>query len=422
MRKIKPFVLERNFLILMTGVFVNSVGSGIYLIAGMLLVLELSGNVLYSGFAMFAISTAGVLGFSIAPLANYTKYKNGLIFSNLIKALMLFTIPVIHYTVGLDVWYVIILLFLSSLFTQYTYPIESTILPIIVGQENVIEGNSYLQTIREAMDIIFIASAGIIVMLVGSVQAIMITSLCIFLVSLIYVFFNFEQPVFSKEKDKEVKGATKKYVKDLKGGFGYIKDTLIPKMIVSVIFLNLAMAVMTTNMPAFALIKGNGNESAYGFYLAAISLGIMIGTIITPKIKHWDFGKLIIFSYAGTGILWLGSAFLPIIPSILLFCIGAVSIGILNILIFSSIQKQVETEYIGRVITVVTSIASLGIPLGSLIGGMLGESYNPVVSVIVASVGMISFSLYWLSSSVLRRLPNIDKANILEKTGEKQTF
>src|SRR5690625_2850680 len=110
-KRIQPFMLERNFLILMSGVFVNGIGSGIYLIAGMLLVLDLSGSVLYSGFAMFAISSAGALSFLIAPLANYAKYKNGLVYSNLIKATILFTIPIMNYTVGLNVWYVIVLLF-----------------------------------------------------------------------------------------------------------------------------------------------------------------------------------------------------------------------------------------------------------------------------------------------------------------------
>lgn len=255
MKNAKTFILERNFMILMVGVFVNSIGSGIYLVAGMLLVLELSGSVFYSGLAMFAISLAGVLGFLIAPFANYSKYKNGLIYSNLIKAIMLFTIPVINYAVGLDVWYVILLLFISSLFTQYTYPIESTILPIIVEEDNVIEANSYLQTIREAMDIVFIASAGIIVMFVGSVQAIMITAICVLLVSFLYMLFNFKQSIYSKKKASLLKSATSNYIEDLKGGFGYIQNTIIPKMMFAVIFVNMTMAIMTTNMPAFALIR-----------------------------------------------------------------------------------------------------------------------------------------------------------------------
>lgn len=198
-RMIKPFMRERNFLILMTGVFVNGLGSGVYLVAGMLLVLQVSGSVLYSGFAAFAITSASALSFLIAPLANYAKYKNSLVYSNLIKAIILLSIPILHYTIGLNVWYVISLLFIVALFSQYTYPIESTVLPIIVGKDNVVEANSYLQTIREAMDIVFIAGAGIIITIIGTVPAISITASCLLIVSLLYAFFNFQQPEITRE-------------------------------------------------------------------------------------------------------------------------------------------------------------------------------------------------------------------------------
>lgn len=412
MKNTKPFILERNFLILMTGVFINGIGSGIYLVAGMLLVLNLSGSVLYSGFAAFAISSAGAMSFLIAPLANYTKYKNGLVYSNLIKSIILFTIPILDYTIGINVWYVIILLFITGLFTQYAYPIESTILPIIVGKDYVIEANSYLQTIREAMDIVFIAGAGIIVTFIGTIQAILLTAVCILLVSLLYAFFTFQQPNTVSRRSGSIRSAANIYIIDLNAGFNYIKKSLVPKMIFSIVFINIAMVIMTTNLPAFSLIKGNGTEAAYGFYLASISLGIMIGTIITPKIKHIDFGKLIIISFIGTGIMWMGTAILPLFASITMFSLGAISIGILNILVFSSIQKQVETEYIGRVITVLTSAASLGMPVGALIGGVLGETFTSVLPVMICSISMIIFSTIWLSNPVLRKLPNIDNVTL----------
>jgi len=412
---LKPFVFERNFLILMSGVFINGLGSGIYSVAGMLLVLNLSGSVLYSGFAFFAISSAGTLSFLIAPLANYAKYKNGLVFSNLIKAIILFTIPLLHYTTGLNVWYVIILLFITALFTQYTYPIESTILPIIVGKDNVVEANSYLQTIREAMDIVFIAGAGIIITFIGTIPAISITAICLVLVTLLYTFFNFEQPSISREKSQSIGSAVNFYFIDLRAGFNYIRNSLVLKMFFSIVFINIAMVIMTTNLPAFSLIKGNGVEAAYGFYMASMSLGIMIGTIITPKIKHFNFGKLIIISYIGTGIMWIGTATLPIIASMVLFSLGAISIGILNILVFSSIQKQVETAYIGRVVTLLTSTSALGMPLGSLIGGFLGETFAPEIPVMICGISMIIFSVFWLSNSVLRKLPEIDRVKLFSE-------
>jgi len=416
MKNINSFVFERNFLILLIGVFINGIGSGVYMIAGMLLVLQLSGSVLYSGFAVFAISLANMLAFLIAPLANYATYKKSLVYSNLIQSFALLSIPILHYTVGLNVWYVIVLLFITSLFTQYTYPIESTILPIIVGKENVIAANSYLQTIREAMDIVFLASAGIIVAFIGAVPTVLVTAICIFLVSMLYIFFTFEQPSRDREKSASVRSAVRVYMDDLKGGFLYIKQSLIPTMMFSIIFINIAMVIMTTNLPAFSLIKGGGTEAAYGFYMGALSLGIMIGTLITTKIKQIDFGKLIIFSFIGTGILWIGTATLPIYASIPMFTIGAMSIGIINILVFSSIQQQVETEYIGRVVTLLTSTGSLGVPLGALLGGFLGETFSPIIPIIICGVSMIMFSVIWLSTAALRKLPAIDSVQLF-KTG-----
>ncbi|WP_017186350.1 MFS transporter [Alkalibacillus haloalkaliphilus] len=412
MEKTRPFMFERNFLILMSGVFINGLGSGIYLVAGMLLVLNLSGSVLYSGFALFAISLASTLSFLIAPLANYAKYKNGLVYSNLIKAIILFTIPLLNYTIGLNIWYVIILLFITALFTQYTYPIESTILPIIVGKDNVVEANSYLQTIRESMDIAFIAGAGIIITLIGTIPAISITAVCLVLVTILYAFFNFQQPDISRGKSQSIGSAVNFYFVDLKEGLNYIRNSLVPKMLFSLVFINISMVIMTTNLPAFSLLKGNGIEAVYGFYLASMSLGILIGTIVSPKLKHFNFGKLIIITFFGTGIMWIGTSILPLVASMILFCTGAISIGIINILVFSSIQKQVETAYIGRVITLITSAAALGMPLGSLIGGVLGETFAPEIPVMICGISMIIFSTYWFSSSVLRKLPDIDSVKL----------
>ncbi|UJL46784.1 MFS transporter [Virgibacillus sp. NKC19-16] len=406
----KAFFFERNFLILLSGVFINGIGGGVYAVSGMLLVLHLSGSVLYSGFAFFAVSLATSMGFLVAPLANYFKYKNGLVICGFLKAALLFTIPLCYMTIGLNVYYVILLLFAISLLSQFTYPIESTILPIIVGKDNVIQANSYLHTVREAMDVVFVAVAGILVAFIGSVQAILITAICMLLSALAYTLFSFQQP--EATKDKQFDNVLDVYKSDLKAGIGYIRNSLIPKMIVSIVFINFAIGVMTTNLPAFSLIKGDGSEAAYGFYMAAMSLGVMIGTIVTPKVKEIGFGRLIIISFCGTGLLWVGASLLPLIPSLILFSVGTISIGIINILVFSAIQQQVETVFIGRVITVLASASSIGTPFGALAGGVIGEMFTPVVPVFICGIAMFIFSFSWLSSSVLRKLPKIDEAEL----------
>ncbi|MDQ0208705.1 MFS transporter [Alkalicoccobacillus murimartini] len=407
----RTLVTERNFFILLSGVFINGVGGGVYAVSGMLLVLHLSGSVLYSGFAFFGVTLASAMAFLIAPFANYVTYKKGLIVCEILKSALLFSIPLFYLTVGLNVYYVLVLLFAVALLAQFTYPIESTIMPIIVGRDNIVKANSYLHTIREGLDIAFVAGAGILVAVIGPVQAIFITAICHLLSSLSYTFYNFQQPTISKKKES-ISDLLAVYKIDLKAGIDYMRNSLIPKMIVSIAFINLAMGIMIPNLPAFALIKGGGNEAVYGFYLAAMSFGILIGALVTSKVKEVRFGRLIIISFSITGMLWMGSSLLPVVPSIVFFCLGSISIGIINILIFSAIQQQVETSFVGRVVTVLTSAASIGAPFGALAGGIIGSTLTPVVPVFLCGLAMIIFSVTWLCSTILRKLPKIEEAKL----------
>lgn len=59
-----------------------------------------------------------------------------------------------------------------------------------------------------------------------------------------------------------------------------------------------------------------------------------------------------------------------------------------------------------------TSAAALGMPVGALLGGFLGDLFAPHIPVLICGVSMIVFSLYWLSSSVLRKLPKIEDVNL----------
>lgn len=72
-------ILNYNFNILLSGVFVKSLGSGMYSIGAMMLVLFISGDPLYSGVSFFAVSLPACFSFLIAPFANYVPYKKALI-------------------------------------------------------------------------------------------------------------------------------------------------------------------------------------------------------------------------------------------------------------------------------------------------------------------------------------------------------
>lgn len=413
MGKVKSFMFERNYLILFSGVLVNSIGGKMYAVAGMLLVLSLTESVLYSGLAYFLITLANALSFLIAPFANYVDYKKALISCEFLKSILLFTIPIFSLFGNLSIYYLLALLFLVALINQFTFPIEATILPTIVGRDNIIKANASFQSVRQGMDIIFFAASGVIVALTGSAEAILITALCHLISAITYFFFNFK-PIHLNTDKPTFSTLFSTYKKDLKSGFLYIKGSVLVKMIASIVFINFIMGMMMPTLPAFSLQQG-GTEMTYGFFLASLSIGTLIGISLASKLKTLSFGWLTISSFAFTGVSWIIASLSPVVVSIAFFGLGAVAVGIFNILLVSTIQYQAETSMIGRILTLVKSTASISMPIGSLLGGILG-TYLPIAyPLMISGIAIIIFSLSWLINGSLRSLPQISKTQIFKR-------
>lgn len=407
-------VLNYNFNILLSGVFVKSLGSGMYSIGAMMLVLFISGNPFYSGLAFFVVSLPSCFSFLIAPFANYVSYKRALVVCELTKSILLLSIPILYTFSMLHVLAVILIMFIVAFLSAFTYPIETTLVPSFVGKENVVKANSYINMLRESLDIVFLAVAGIIIAMIGSVTAILITAGCHLITTVLYLFFRLE-----RAKDKEtfsVKQTLRNYKHDLKEGIVYIRHSILPHIIAGAVFINFFTGSMFASIPAFSLMQG-GSEAFYGYYLVAMTLGLLCGSFLTPRIKQLPYSVLTMSAATVSGVFWIGASFLPVWYSLLFYCIGFIGVGVINILIFSIVQQQVEERMIGRVITILISLSAIGQPLGALVGGAISSMFSPVYPIIMGGVIMVLFSIYFLAHPLLRSLKPIDKLSVFKQTG-----
>jgi len=222
-------VLNYNFNILLSGAFVKSLGSGMYSIGAMMLVLFISGNPFYSGVAFFVVSLPSCFSFLIAPFANYVSYKKALVVCELTKSILLLLIPIFYAFSMLHVLIVIMIMFVVALLSAFTYPIETTLVPSFVGKENVVKANSYINMLRESLDVVFLAVAGIIIAMIGSVTAILITAGCHLITTVLYLFFRLEAE--KSDETFSVKQTIKNYKHNLKEGFVYIRHSILPHII-----------------------------------------------------------------------------------------------------------------------------------------------------------------------------------------------
>src|SRR5690625_156183 len=131
--------------------------------------------------------------------------------------------------------------------------------------------------------------------------------------------------------------------------------------------------------------------------------------------KQLSYSSLTIGSAVVTGMSWTISASLSTWYSLIFYCIGFIGVGVINILIFSLVQQQVEEKMIGRVITILVSLSAIGQPFGALLGGAVSSISSPIYPIIMAGIIMVGFSTYFFVHPLLRSLQSIDQLTIFKK-------
>lgn len=167
-------------------------------------------------------------------------------------------------------------------------------------------------------------------------------------------------------------------------------------------------------LPAYSDLRG-GSE-VYGFLLGALSAGILIGSFLAPKLEKVKLGFLISISLFIGSVMWVLSAqSTNNILSIFLFCIAVVPIGIINVVLFSTLQSIIPEELLGRVLSVIISISGCAMPIGSLIGGYLSSIIGTKLVFTLCGSGFLVVSIFILASSELRKLPSSKNLKPIDK-------
>ena len=105
-----------------------------------------------------------------------------------------------------------------------------------------------------------------------------------------------------------------------------------------------------------------GSEGAYASILTMGAIGSIIGALLASKIKANVYNLLILLALTGVGVLMMG---LPL-PNLLSFSGNLVCelfMTIFNIHFFTQVQTKVESEFLGRVLSTIFTLAILFMPI-----------------------------------------------------------
>jgi MFS family permease len=138
---------------------------------------------------------------------------------------------------------------------------------------------------------------------------------------------------------------------------------------------------------------------------------MILSTLVVNYVKQFPFGKIMVMT------LWIWSLLISGFVTnvnifIILFGISWLSVGLRQHIVLSASQAIIPEHLLGRITSITSSIGVLGIPLGSLIGGVLLEIINPISLISLTGVCFITLGLIWLFNPSLFKLKAIDQLTL----------
>ncbi|MFY0136291.1 MFS transporter [Bacillus cereus] len=394
---------NRNFLLLFLGRIFTNIGDSLYYVAAMWLVYKLSGNPFYSGLAGFLTLLPSALQFLTGPFVDRWSIKHTLVITQVLQCILILIIPITHYFDLLTVQLLLIIMPIVAFIEQFAYPAQSKALPLLLHKTQLLKGNSLFSFAYQGIDLICTTLSGILVALFGAITLYVIDSFTFAITALL--FFSLKIP---KQTETGTSLSTKQYFSDLKEGFSIVFRSLMGVFLIGSVVANFSIDMTMAILPSFA--DSLGGVKSYGFFLAVISAGSLIGALFSSWVGKRNVGRVSIIGFSTGATFWFLSTIVPFQwLSILLFGLAWIPIGATNILFATISQIVIPNQYIGRINSVMRSMSTIAMPIGSLIGGYTANVFSSQLIFALASIGILFISLVWLLHPKLRALPKADE-------------
>ncbi|WP_458209917.1 MFS transporter [Haladaptatus sp. NG-SE-30] len=419
-----------DFRRLFIGRLITNAGDSLYAVAAMWLVYSLTGSSTYTGLAGFLTMGPQVLQVFAGPLVDRFPIRRVLVASQGVQAVLVLTVPAAHLLGVLSVELVLVVMPLLSLLNQFVYPAQTAVLPRLVDDDQLTAANSAFSLAYQGTDMVFNALAGVLVALVGAVTLYAIDSVTF--VIAVACFLGLRIP---SSKDAQADGqrtdssngdaivadggepAESSYLDDLRDGLRFIRHTPMIWFFGAGFVANGLLGATFAVLPAFADV--HGAVGMYGFFLAGLSAGILVGAVVANRLDHVPYGRLSMGAFSFGAVAWVAAVASPWAPAtVALFFLASVPIGVTNVIGATLVQRLVPDDLLGRVSAASGSASTAIFPLGALIGGMVGDLAGATAVMYAGGFGMLWIVVYVLAVPSLRTMPAANEVEPFERPAQ----
>ncbi len=390
---------NRNYRYLFLGRLATNAGDSLYVVASAWIVFSLSQNVFLSGIAYALGSLPSSLSFLLNPIIDKYEFKKILVVSQVLQIFLISIIPLTHYFGILNAWILLIVIPIASLLNSLAYYAENSLISNLVQEDSLTVANSGMSLAYQGTDLLFSSIAGFAISLFGAIGLFIIDCLTFILSSILF------SRIKAKNKRKQIK-IEEGYFDNLRDGYREIRQSIIWPITLSTSVVNFFFGASLAIIPAFS--SNLGGPVLYGLFLAGLSVGILVGSLLAPKFEKFSIGLLIPICFCITGIFWLFFVSVSWIPTmIMMLFFASIPIGISNVLLITLPQKIINKDKIMKVFSIQGSINTFGMPLGGIIGGYIAQRIGIMPILISTGISFLLFTLYWCTQDSLRLIPDM---------------
>ncbi len=341
-------------------------------------VLETTGSTVQTGIAAFFSVSPIVIGMAFGGTwVDRLGYKRVSVFADLASGVTILLIPILHMTVGIAFWQLLLLVFLGNLMDAPGRSARQSMLPELAEQAgmSIERATGLSESLNRATAMIGAPIAGVLIALIGATGVLIVDALTFGLSSLGVLLFIPTALFINNQSD-----ADNSYWQDLRDGYGFVrKDTLILSLMVTLMVTNMIdYAWSAVTHPVYML-------DVFGEEQGIVYLGILVGIFGASSL----FSGLL-FSWRGDRIpnhpLFLAiifcvipfrfivfAAFAPFWALVIAYIISGLMAGPINPILSTIAYNRIPDHMRGRVFGIISAGVLVAMPLGGLIGGFFAQ-------------------------------------------------
>jgi MFS family permease len=402
---------HRDFRFLWGGETVSELGSQISLLAIPLLAVGTLHATTFEMGLLTAASTAAflVVGLPAGVWVDRVRRRRLMIGADLGRVLALGSIPIAAALGGLTLVQLFVVTLVSGVLTVFFDVAYQSYLPALVGREHLVEGNAKLTGSAQVAAVAGPSIAGGLVQAIGSSAAVAVDSVS-FLVSAAAV-----GAIRSPEAKPTVpEGGHAKLVEGIAEGLRFVfSNALLRAIAATTATSNLFSGVAAAVEIVFLVRHVHASPGVIGLLFALGGVGGVAGAFAAGPIARrvggaratiigiaGSVGALLIpLTMPGAGLLYFGFGFLMVSFSATVYNVNQVSFR----------QRLCPDRLLGRMNATMRFVVWGVLPVGALIGGLLGAVFGLRATLWIGALGQ-ALAGVWLLASPMRRLRDFPDA------------